>query len=287
MARRAIPVDICFVLDATYGNQSIFMGMTDQISDLEFDIKAQNRGININFGAVIMRDPISWIQLPPDDQDLRGLEMNQREERRRNLEEAGLWDEHLENQREENERLYDRSQYPFDANVPIQFNKNIENLIFELHKVECGAGNDEPEDWAGALQLALDMNWREASKKIIILISDANAHGNRFCGYDNYNDQENILTNLVQRMAQNNFTFIGINIIKGNDDGCKTTLDQMKTIFEQAGGRNFISEEFRPIYNVALLGEDKWPQDVLENFMNAIKTAINQLGRLDENDNEE
>lgn len=288
--RRTIPVDICFVLDATGGNQSIFMGMIDQVSKLEFDIKEKNRAVNVKFGGVIMRDPVDWKPLPPEqlpDEDIREHEMNIREERRRRLVEAGLWDEDLENHRAENERLYDREKYPFDQNVPIPIKDNIENLEAELFKVECGGGNDQPEDWAGAIRLALDLNWREKSKKIIILISDANAHGNKFCGYDNHNDQEDILTNLTQTMAHNNFIFIGINIIKGVDEGCKTTLNEMKTIYDQTGGIKFISAEFRPIYNVELFGEDNWPQNVLENFMEAIITAMDQLGRLDDSDNED
>lgn len=292
-SERTIPVDICFILDATVGNQSIFMGMIDQISDLEFDLKEQNRCANIKFGAVIMRDPVDWRPPPPSQlseeeiKSLREHEMNMKEERRRRLTLNGLWDDDLENYRAENERHYDREKYPFDKNVPIPFKNNVENLIIELLKVECGGGNDEPEDWAGAIQCSLNLNWRPDSKKIIVLISDANAHGNKLCGYDNHNDQEDILTNLIQAIAQNKFYFVGINIIKGGSEGCKITLNQMKTIYEQAGGRGFISEEFRPIYDEVLFGEDNWTQDVLDSFMQTIKRAIYQVGRLDESENED
>ena len=154
-------------------------------------------------------------------------------------------------------------------------------------KVECGGGNDEPDDWAGAIQCALNLNWRPDSKKIKVLISDANAHGNKFCGYDNHNDQEDISTNLIITMAKNKFYFIGINIIIGESEGCKITLNEMKTIYEQEGGQSFISEEFRPIYDEDLYGEDNWTQDVLDNFMPSIKRAIYQVVRLDESENED
>ena len=169
--------------------------------------------------------------------------------------------------------------YPVNKNVPIPFKENIENLVQELMKVECDGGNDDPEDWVGALTCALDvLKWRDGSKKCIVWISDANAHGRRFCGFDNHNEEEAKLPPLVERMAEDRVYFVGINVIKGEDTGCQTTLQEMRNIYQAAGGPSFISEEFKPIYNEDLYGEDDWPADILEDFMQTIQRTLSKLG---------
>ena len=280
------PVDICFVLDATNKNQSVCYALISKINDLVTDLNLHYKHADFQYGAVIFRDPIDFTPspIPLNDEILRQLNENERinrEERKRKLISENAWDEEFEERKEEYRRHIDRVRYPIDQNVAIEFDENIENLINELMKVECSGGNDNPEDWNGAIQCALNMNWRDESKKIIILISDANAHGKLFCGYDNHDEEENKLINAVKALADNQFYFIGINIKKGEDEGCKKTLRKIKDLYDDHSCRNFYMEEFRPIYDVFLYGDDEWPRTVSDNFIQTIQRTLLTLGNLD------
>lgn len=149
-------------------------------------------------------------------------------------------------------------------------------------KVECGGGNDDPEDWNGAIECALNMDWRDGSKRCIIIISDANAHGKRFCGFDNHNEEENKLINAVKKLAEEKYYIIGINVMKGDDKGCMKTLQEMKDIYETNNGKSFVIEEFKPVYDEDLFGEDNWPQDVFDDFINTIQKSFTNLGNFDD-----
>lgn len=94
------------------------------------------------------------------------FEAQMRADRKRKLIEKGLYDEDEEKAKEERRKLFDNVKYPEDINVAIDLIPDTEKLINELQKVECKAGNDDPEDWVGALDIALnDISWRENSKK--------------------------------------------------------------------------------------------------------------------------
>lgn len=278
--KRNIPVDICFLLDTTHSMQSALYAMINKVSDLSFDLRINNRHADIKYGAVVFRDPVDW--MPPPPSSPVDAETNQliKESRKRELMDIGLWDEELENLKEFYSKHVDKSKYPEDQNVAIEFDGNIEKIMDELMKVECGGGNDDPEDWNGAIRCALNMNWRENSKKCIIIISDANAHGKRFCGYDNHNDEEDKLIEAVEKLAEKQCYIIGISVMK-RDKGCLKTLQEMKDIYETKNGKCFIIEEFKPIYDENFFGEDNWPQDVFDEFMNTIRKSMSRLDNFD------
>ena len=126
-----------------------------------------------------------------------------------------------------------------NKNVLIPFGP-YEDLETELLRVQCGAGNDDPEDWVGAIDLALNQNmtkWERGSKKLIVWITDANAHGRKFCGFENHQEEESKLEPYFEELARRDIHFIGINIQKSvpiqlpdgtkewkNDTGCIQTL---------------------------------------------------------------
>lgn len=289
------PVDICFVLDATESTQSVFTGMIDQVYNLAFDLRTKNRRANFYYGAVIYRDPVDWRPPPPSfemDADMKRefmeYEANEKAKRIQRLKDKGLYDEELEAEKEENAKHYDREKYPFNQNVPIPFVDDIEELVNELSKVECGGGNDDPEDWVGALQTAFTLNWRDGSKKCLVWISDANAHGEKFCGYDDrHNDQVAEMEPLIRRLVEERFYFVGINVIK-KDQGCEITLREIKTMYENFCAEiytdpavhppKFTVEKFEPVYDEDLFGEDGWPADVLEKFMKTIYDTLAKMG---------
>ena len=201
------------------------------------------------------------------------FEAQMRANRKRKLIEKGLYDEDEERAKEERRKLFDNVKYPEDINVAIDLIPDTEKLINELQKVECKAGNDDPEDWVGALDIALnDISWRENSKKIIIWISDANAHGQRYCGFRNHQEEERKLEPLVKQMARSNIYFTGINIKKG-DDGCKRTLNQMKEIYTRCGGKSFNIQEIN-LHLDPDLDFDDIPTDFMENFEETLAQTI-------------
>lgn len=116
-----------------------------------------------------------------------------------------------------------------------------------------------------------DLEWRKDSKKCIIVISDANAHGKRFCGIDNHNEEEDKLVDITKTLAKENFYFIGINVIK-NDDGCKKTLEVMRKIYEENNGKSFVWDEFKPAYDKdeEIYMEDYWTTDIIDDFKNTM-----------------
>ena len=198
---------------------------------------------------------------------------------------ADLYDEELEEEKRKLPEFYDNDAFPINKNVSIQFT-DMENLTSELQKVECGGGNDEPEDWVGALNLALhDLEWDLKGIKIIVWISDSNAHGKRFCGFDNHNEEEIKLKYLVENMFDQKINFLGINLIKNHkNSGCEMTLNEMKKIFDACASKSaencylkFIIQNFCVDYDESLYGEDNWPDELMNEFTKLISNKLNEL----------
>lgn len=60
------------------------------------------------------------------------------------------------------------------------FTDNPSNIIEFLKDVKASGGGDCPEDLFGAFQVASTQPWRENSKRVIVVISDAPPHGKQF-----------------------------------------------------------------------------------------------------------
>lgn len=82
---------------------------------------------------------------------------------------------------------FDDYKYPENQNtlidlLPVYNNKHptvcnskgLDSLICELKHVRSVGGNDEPEDWVGAIQIVLeDVSWRIDSSKAVVWITVA------------------------------------------------------------------------------------------------------------------
>lgn len=69
------------------------------------------------------------------------------------------------------------------------FTDNPKDIVKFLEKVSASGGGDTPEDLFGALQLATLQKWRDNSKRIVVVISDAPPHGKQFsCNFSNTPD---------------------------------------------------------------------------------------------------
>ena len=172
---------------------------------------------------------------------------------------------------------------PEDKNEFMDFTPSLEEVEEYLAKVESYGGRDDPEDWVGALDIALhQISWR-GGKKCIFWITDACAHGSEFSEekVDHHDDQAPLLRNLVVEMARENFYFVGINIMKGADRGCAKTLAAIREIYDREGGKSFIVEEFKPVWDRDLYDGDGWPPEVMVRFQETVAASLRrQLGTM-------
>lgn len=63
------------------------------------------------------------------------------------------------------------------------YTKNTDYLLSFLHNIHASGGGDIPEDLFGALQVGIKQDFRESSKKIFLIITDAPPHGKMFTDY--------------------------------------------------------------------------------------------------------
>jgi hypothetical protein len=95
-----------------------------------------------------------------------------------------------------------------------------------------GGGGDGPEDWVGGYNKVLhEIQWRDAAKAVVH-IADAPAHGKRFCGRDNHNDQEALLPPLIEELAAKKITVSCLDIGRG----ARVSYSEMKAIYDKAHG---------------------------------------------------
>lgn len=274
------PVDVLFVLDATSSTQCIFEAMIQHTESIIYDINFKFRRASVYSGAVIYRDPVDYRPPPPEtpldpisQREIDEAKEEFNKQRIQRLKEKGIYSEEEELRKIERRKHFDNVKYPEDINVAIDLIPDIEKFVNELAKIECKAGHDEPEDWAGALDMALnDISWRDRSKKLIVWIADSNAHGRRFCGFNNHNSEENRFVKLISEMARSEIYFIGVNVMK-NDEGCQRTLNEMKKIYESNGGKSFIINRLKVNID-SDMEEDDIPPGFLDDFHATIQNTI-------------
>jgi hypothetical protein len=109
----------------------------------------------------------------------------------------------------------------------------IEDLQDWLETIEADGGGDGPEDYVGALETALNrMSWRPGSKRGLVWIADAPAHGRRFCGEENHESEGPKLEALIECIACERFNFYGLSLNNGAD----RTFFEMEKIYKAHGG---------------------------------------------------
>jgi hypothetical protein len=131
---------------------------------------------------------------------------------------------------------------PTDAHQVFDLTKDAEALTTWLEDIRATGGGDGFEDFVGAIQMALTrISWR-GGKRALIWIADAPAHGRRWCGTENHQEEEGKLEPLVRRLAQEEFYMVGLSLNGGAD----RTFSEMKAIFEACRGKPFNTESFSP-----------------------------------------
>jgi hypothetical protein len=167
---------------------------------------------------------------------------------------------------------------PEDKNEFIQLTPNREAITDYLAEVKAHGGRDDPEDWAGAFELALNsIRWRDPSKKCLFWITDANAHGSEYSTErrDRHDPEAPRLTRLIQQAAAQRIYFIGINVKKGPDPGCEKTLAKLKSIYEAASVGNLVTiQDFPCNWDHDKYEGDDWPPEVLAAFQETISATL-------------
>jgi hypothetical protein len=119
-----------------------------------------------------------------------------------------------------------------DVHDVFQLSDQIPELTTFFSGIRATGGGDGPEDFVGAFRLALDtIQWRDGGRTLI-LIADAPAHGQRYCGHVNHQEEEPLLEPLVQNVAE---LGISLNMISLNG-GADRTFDEIEKIYAAAGG---------------------------------------------------
>lgn len=181
-SKRTKKMDVLFIIDATGSMAKTIQAAHDKAEDLAFDLNVTNRTASFKFACICYRDPVDS---------------------------------------------------PSDEHQVFDFDPEIENLATFLEDIKASGGGDGPEDYVGALNKAFDeLSWRVddddekakddknkkyKNKKAIIWIADAPAHGKRYCGKTNHQEEEPKLEPLVVRLAKEKFYFVGISLNGGAD----------------------------------------------------------------------
>lgn len=122
---------------------------------------------------------------------------------------------------------------------------NAEELGTWLEDIKVYGGGDGPEDFVGALEkLFNEIKWRTGgnNRRAVIWIADAPAHGRRYCGRENHQEEEPKLEPLIVKLAKDGYYFVGLSINGGAD----RSFREMKNIYDAAGGKSFTMESFKP-----------------------------------------
>jgi hypothetical protein len=161
---------------------------------------------------------------------------------------------------------------PTDRNEFFQLTSDREAVADFLGTVTAYGGGDDPEDWVGALRIALEqMRWRDG-KKCLFWIADANAHGSDWSLElnDHHNAQGDLLAPLIEEVARRGIYFIALNIRKWGETGCEKSLARAKEIYEAAGGPSFVVTDYE------YTSGDRWDDEAAtRDNLGPLKDTIN------------
>ena len=159
--------------------------------------------------------------------------------------------------------LYDKHEYQ-----PLG---TVSELKEGMTYISAKGGGDEPEDWVGAYDLALDerMKWREDSLKIIIHIADAGAHTLRFTEDDYKHDLKKYeigLVNNIRKCAQKNINIFGYQI----GSSPKKSFTECKYIYDSVRSK----DSFYEIYKFKHASAKAVAEKLLSSITNHISAFI-------------
>ena len=131
----------------------------------------------------------------------------------------------------------------YDVHEIFDFDKNALNFRTFVEKIYAYGGEDGPEDWAGAFNLAKNLSWNNDSIKFIIHIADAPAHGEEWVGdyeTDYYPEEGNKTDEIINYFAMNNFSIAGFKVY----DYGKYSFQRAQKLFRNNGNYKYIIKNF-------------------------------------------
>ena len=112
----------------------------------------------------------------------------------------------------------------------IPFTYDVNSVIAHISKQRASGGGDYPEDIAGAMDVANNLDWK-GSNRIFVLISDAPCHGTKY--HDSTGDSLPngdkyglVPEDIARKLREKEVKFIGIK--------CESGLDKMYDIFRRS-----------------------------------------------------
>ena len=129
---------------------------------------------------------------------------------------------------------------PSDRNDYIDLTDDINVFNSFTSTMRPDGGADEPEDWVGAYNIALNnMSWRKGVR-CIIHIADAGAHGTKYSSGDRHDCEGPKLDALIPSCVSSDFQIIAFNI----GTNAVNSFNEFKKLYLSYGGKKYIIKEF-------------------------------------------
>ena len=133
-----------------------------------------------------------------------------------------------------------------DRNISINLTPDINEFKNFVTNVQLLDGGDEPEDWYGAYNIAVNqIKWRDGIR-CIIHIADAGAHGTDYSEGDVHSGEGPKLDSLIPKCAEMKFQIFGFKI----GDQADKSFKRFESIFKSNGGKSFEIKTFDPNNNI-------------------------------------
>ena len=125
---------------------------------------------------------------------------------------------------------------PIDCEEDVHDVFDLTNRMSELkdnfRNIKATGGGDDPEDWVGAYEKAINsINWKDGTK-LVIHIADSAAHTQEFCGNENHEEESGKLQKVLKICADKGIKIIAFAI----NDMAKLSFDVCEKYYNNYNG---------------------------------------------------
>ena len=119
-----------------------------------------------------------------------------------------------------------------DIHEVFDLTNNMDELKNNFKNIRATGGGDEPEDWVGAYEKAINsINWKEGTK-LIIHIADSPAHTQEYCGTINHEKESGKLQAILNECSEKGIKIIALSI----NENAKKSFDVCESYYNSYGG---------------------------------------------------
>ena len=149
---------------------------------------------------------------------------------------------------------------PSDKHDLIQLTDDVIDLKNKIEGIKAYGGGDDPEDWVGAYNLAIDsIAWRNGTR-LIIHIADSPAHGIDFCLQDKHNEENAKLPPLIKTVAEKNIKIYAFQV----KNSAELSFNKCSELYKSYGGTMFLIKDFNSFSE----------KEIFDNFNDSIIEAV-------------